>query len=133
MAQYSLNPNCYIENNTWVCGNMEYISSVDQDMSRVSKVNEWDILSNTKNKFHIYKFIVLFIIYKLAPLPTSINTNAFHDNRHMWDYHELSYNLFVAETSIKHSILYNKKDITRWHKNMFSWQEIIRDIVLPTF
>ena len=38
------------ENNTWMCGNMKFISSVDQDLSRVSKANEWDILFNTRNK-----------------------------------------------------------------------------------
>ena len=30
----------YIENNTWMCGNMKFISSLDQDISRVSKANE---------------------------------------------------------------------------------------------
>ena len=33
-----------VENNTWMFGNMKFISSVDQDISRVSKVNKWDIL-----------------------------------------------------------------------------------------
>ena len=29
-----------IENNTWMCGNMKFILSVDKDISRVSKANE---------------------------------------------------------------------------------------------
>ena len=54
----------YIENDAWICGNMKFISSVDQDISQVSKANEWDILFNTRNKFRISKHscIVLFII-----------------------------------------------------------------------
>ena len=30
----------YTENYTWMFGNMKFISSVDQDISRVSKANE---------------------------------------------------------------------------------------------
>ena len=50
--------------NTRMCGNMKFIFSVDQDISQVSKANEWDILFNTRNKFHISKHpcILLFII-----------------------------------------------------------------------
>ena len=33
------NNNNNIENNTWMCGNMTFILSVDQDISRVSKKN----------------------------------------------------------------------------------------------
>ena len=33
----------------------EFISSVEQDISRVSEANEWDILLSTRNKFHISK------------------------------------------------------------------------------
>ena len=29
-----------------VCGNMKFISSVDQDFLQVSKANKWDILFN---------------------------------------------------------------------------------------
>ena len=29
-----------IGNNTWMCGNMKFILNVDQDISRVGKVNE---------------------------------------------------------------------------------------------
>ena len=29
-----------IENNTWICGNIKFISIVNQDISRVSKANE---------------------------------------------------------------------------------------------
>ena len=47
--------------------NMKFILSVDQDISRVSKANERDILFNTRNKFHISNihacmYIVLFTI-----------------------------------------------------------------------
>ena len=45
----------YIENITRLRGNMKYISSVEQDISRVSEANEWDILLSTRNKFHISK------------------------------------------------------------------------------
>jgi hypothetical protein len=34
---------------------MKFISSVEQDISRVSEANEWDILLSTRNKFHISK------------------------------------------------------------------------------
>ena len=30
----------YIEYNIWMCGNMKFISSVDQNISRVSEANE---------------------------------------------------------------------------------------------
>ena len=39
-----------IENNTWMYGNMKFISRVDQDISQVYKTNVWDIMFNTKNK-----------------------------------------------------------------------------------
>ena len=47
-----------------MCENMKFISSVDQDILRVSKANEWDILFHTRDKFGISKHpcIVLFII-----------------------------------------------------------------------
>ena len=32
-----------VENNTWTCGYMKFISSVDQDISRVNEGNEGDI------------------------------------------------------------------------------------------
>ncbi len=45
-----------IESNiTWLRGNMNFISSVEQDISRVSEANECDILLSTRNKFHISK------------------------------------------------------------------------------
>ena len=34
---------------------MKFISGVDQDISRTSKANKWDILFNTRNGFHISK------------------------------------------------------------------------------
>ena len=33
--------------------NVSFISSVEQDISRVSKLNERDILFKTRSKFHI--------------------------------------------------------------------------------
>ena len=45
----------YIENITWLRGNMKFILSVEQDISRVIKMNEWDILLSMRNKFHISK------------------------------------------------------------------------------
>ena len=55
----------YVENNTWICGNMKFISSVDQDISRVSKTNEWDILFNTRNNLIFPNIHVLFcLLYK---------------------------------------------------------------------
>ena len=41
----------YIENITWLRGNMKFISSVEQDISRVSEANEWDILLSTSVYF----------------------------------------------------------------------------------
>ena len=46
---------CDIENITWLGGNMKFISSVEQDISRVSEANELDILLSTTNKFYISK------------------------------------------------------------------------------
>ena len=73
--------------------NMKFISSVDQDISRVSKANEWDILFNTGNNFIFPNIHVLFcLLYKkVVLLPhknRAVYSNAFHDSRHMWDYHE---------------------------------------------
>ena len=64
-----------------MCRNMKFISSVDQDISQVSKANEWDILFNTRNNFGL-------LFKKILPtvLPhknRAVNSNAFHDNRHM--------------------------------------------------
>ena len=56
MPRYLLaQTNEYIENITWLRENMKFISSVEQDISRVSEANEWDILLSTRNKFHISK------------------------------------------------------------------------------
>ena len=43
-----------------------------QDIAWVSKANEFDILINMRNKFHILKHpcIVLFIIQKITPIMT---------------------------------------------------------------
>ena len=48
-----------IENNTWMCGNMKFISSVDQDIAQMSKANEWDILFNTRNKYSFLRSGIL--------------------------------------------------------------------------
>ena len=58
----------YTENNTWMCGDMKFISSVDQDISRVSKANDWDILFNTRNIFHISKFQASMYCFKRSVL-----------------------------------------------------------------
>ena len=34
-----------------MCGNMKPISCIDEDISRVNKANELDILFNTRNNF----------------------------------------------------------------------------------
>ena len=44
-----------LKNITWLRGNMKCILGVEQDISRVSEANEWDILLSTINKFHISK------------------------------------------------------------------------------
>lgn len=49
----------YIENNAWMCGNVKFISNVDQDISPVSKANKWDILFKTRNKFLISKHLCI--------------------------------------------------------------------------
>ena len=71
-----------------MCRNMKFISSVDQDISQVSKANEWDILFNTRNNFIFPSIRVLFcLLYKkIVLLPhknRAVNSDAFHDNRHM--------------------------------------------------
>ena len=61
-----------------MCGNMKLILSVDQDISRVTKVDECYILFNTRNEFHISKHDVLFcLLYKNIPILT-------HKNRAVW-------------------------------------------------
>ena len=45
----------YIQNITWLRGNMKFISSAEQDISRVSEANKWDILLSARSKFHISK------------------------------------------------------------------------------
>ena len=67
-----------------VCGNMKFTWSVDQDISRVSKVNEWDTLFNTSNNSIFPNIHVLFcLLYKkIVLLPhknRAVNSNAFHD------------------------------------------------------
>ncbi len=51
----NIDSNGYIDNITWLRGKMKFISSVEQDISRVSEANEWDILLSTRNKCHISK------------------------------------------------------------------------------
>ena len=41
---------------------MKFISSVDQDISQVSKANEWDILSNAGHNFIFPNIHVLFCL-----------------------------------------------------------------------
>ena len=63
--------------------NMKFISSADQDISRVSKANESDILFNTRNNFIFPNIHVLFcLLYKKKSYSTHKNraVNAFHDN-----------------------------------------------------
>ena len=57
-----------------MCGNMKFISSVDQDISRVSKANEWDILFNTRNNFIFPKsmYCSVYYIKKESYCPTKI-------------------------------------------------------------
>ena len=43
-----------------MCGNMKFISSVDQGILRVSKADEWDALFNTRNNFIFPSIHVLF-------------------------------------------------------------------------
>ena len=54
-----------------VCENMKFISSVDQDISRVSKENEWDALVSTRNNF-IFPSIYEFMYQNIALLPHKI-------------------------------------------------------------
>ena len=53
-----------IENNTWMCGNMKFISS-EIYVPTSSKTNEWDILFNTRNNVIFPNIHVLFcLLYK---------------------------------------------------------------------
>ena len=63
---------------------MKFISSVDQDISQVSKANEWDILFNTRNNFIFPNIHVLFcLLYKkivlYCPTKTAVDSNAFYE------------------------------------------------------
>ncbi len=54
-----------IENITWLRGNMKFISSVEQDISRVSEANECDILLSMRNKCHISKHpCIIFCLFQ---------------------------------------------------------------------
>ena len=44
----------------YVLGNMKFISRVEQDISLVRFAHSWDILVNTRNKFHISMYYSLF-------------------------------------------------------------------------
>ena len=48
-----------IGNNTWMYGNMKFILNVDQDIARLGKVNELDILFNTV-LFYTKHFVRVF-------------------------------------------------------------------------
>ena len=74
-----------IENNTWICGNMKFISSVDQDISRVSEI--------------------LFIIYKKFPYyPAKIALNHNAESAIIVTC-EIITSILVAEKSIKSKTL----------------------------
>ena len=67
-----------------MCGNMKFILSVDKDISRLRKANEWDMQLNTRNNFIFPSIHVLFcLLYKtIVLLPdknTAVNSNAFYD------------------------------------------------------
>ena len=44
--------------------NVNYISSIDQDISRVSEANQWDIMVNIIRKFKVI-FLFLFLLFYL--------------------------------------------------------------------
>ena len=72
-----------------MCWNITFISSVDQDISRVSKANyEWYILHVQHEKyishFQAFMYCSVYYIYKKIALLShknkAVNSNAFHDN-----------------------------------------------------
>ena len=80
-----------------MCGNMKNLFRV---LTRIS--HEWakrtsEISCSTREINFIFPNIhVLFcLLYKklllLSHKIRAVNSNAFHDNRHMWDYHELNH------------------------------------------
>ena len=65
-----------------MCGNMKFISSVDQDISRVSKTSE---ISCSTFIFPNIRVLFCLLCKTIALLPhknKAVNSNAFHDNRH---------------------------------------------------
>ena len=104
-------------------GNLKSTLSVNQD---ISQVNEF----NTRNNFTFPRIQVLFCsLYKHLALlrrkNTAINSNTFHDNQHMLDYHELSHVrlpiLLVSEISIKHSFIIIKREECPWNEHNFQF------------
>ena len=84
-----------IENNTRMCGNMKFISSVVQ----------------YEKYFPFPSIHVLFcLLYKIIVLlphkNRAVNVNAFHDNRHMWD--------FMVITHVRLSILLVAETFWNW-------------------
>ena len=79
---------------TWMCGNMKFIWSVDQDISDKWAKRMSEISCSTReitSYFQTFMYCSVYYIKKTVLLPhknRAVNSNAFHDNRHMWDYHE---------------------------------------------
>ena len=75
-----------------MCGNMKFISSVDQDISRVSKANECKICCSTREIISYFQnpniYVLFCLLYKkkIVVLPhknRAVYSDAFHDNQHM--------------------------------------------------
>ena len=65
-----------------MCGNMKFISSVHQDISRVSKANEcmrYPVQPNIHVLFCLFSKKIAILHQKNR----AVNSNVFHDNRHM--------------------------------------------------
>ena len=70
---------------------MKFVSSIDQDISDTVSCSTREIISYFKAFVNCSVYYIKKIVSPTV-LPhrnRAINSNAFHDNRHMWDYHEL--------------------------------------------
>ena len=100
-----------------VCGNMKLISSVHQDISRVSKANEWYILFNTRNNFIfpnmpcIINCIVLFIMHFMI-----MNTCEIIMNNHTCEIID-----FISCRKINKPVLYFKLAIIKQNNSVLAW------------
>ena len=104
---------------------MEFISSVDQDISRASEANEWDILFNTRNKFHISKHpcILFCLFHKFLNWELIFNLDCWNDIFTLCV--EIRF-FSVAKSSVSHWCLWNKYLYHIYYKEGVSPRDIYK-------